>query len=123
MKFTRIEEHYDCFMSQPDVERHVELYCCILENKSNDWRQLYYGLMNEISKDRRMFVTPNEQLKEYGEIRDLIENETDNYSKKCLITALFDALMLEKIKTYSLKYTDSLMLNQKLHKYYLIENA
>lgn len=44
-------------------------------------------------------MAQDEQLKEYGEIRDLIDNENDDYSKKCLITVLFDALMVEKINT------------------------
>ena len=61
-----IQEHYENFMSQPDVEQYVELYCLILENMSDDQQDFYYGLLNEVTKDR----------------------------------ALFDALMVEKIKTY-----------------------
>lgn len=32
-----IHDHYENFMSQPDVEQYVDLYCLILENRSDDW--------------------------------------------------------------------------------------
>ena len=80
------------------------MYCSILENSSDDWQQFYYGLLKEVTKDRALFVTPDEQLKEYGQMRDVVEEATDEHTKKCFITALFDALMVEKIKTYSLNY-------------------
>ena len=117
----RIQEHYDNFMRQPEIEEYVEIYCLVLENKADNWQKLYYGLMNEVSKDRGPFVVQDEQLKAYGQIRDLIDNENDDYSKKCLITALFDALMAEKIKTYSLKFDAPLIFKEKLHKIYLKE--
>ena len=99
-----IQEHYENFMSQLEVENYVDLYCSILENRSDDWQQFYYGLLNEVTKDRALFVTPEEQLKEYGRIRDLAEETTDEQEKKTFITVLFDALMVDKIKTYSLNY-------------------
>ena len=119
----RIEEHYENFISQPDVERDMELYCSILENRSDDWLQFYYGLMNEVCKDRGLFVTPDEQLKEYGQIRDLIENEISEHGKKCLITVLFDALMVEKIKTYSLNFDAPAILSDELHEEYLRQSV
>lgn len=115
----RIQEHYENFMSRPEIKECVEAYCSILENKSDNWKNLYYGLMNEVSKGRGSFVVQDEQLKAYGQIRDLIDNENDDYSKKCLITALFDALMAEKIKTYSLGFDDSTILAKDLHTEYL----
>lgn len=114
-----IHEHYENFMSQPEIEAYVEIYCLILENKADNWQKIYYGLMNEVSMDRGPFVAQDEQLKEYGQIRDLIDNEIDDYGKKCLITALFDALMVEKIKTYSLGFDDSTILAKDLHTEYL----
>ena len=51
---------------------------------------------SEVTKDRALFVTPEEQLKEYGRIRDLAEETTDEQEKKTFITVLFDALMVEK---------------------------
>lgn len=118
----RIQEHYENFMSQPEIEAYVEIYCLILENKSNNWQKFYYGLINEVSKDREPFVAQDEQLKEYGQLRDLIDNEIDDYSKKCLITVLFDALMVEKIKTYSLGFDVPAILEDKLHTEYLKQN-
>lgn len=117
-----IHEHYENFMSQPNIEGYVELYCSILENRTIDWQKLYYALLNEIGQDRGPFVTPEEQLKEYGQIRDLIEKETTAYGKKCLITVLFDALMVEKIKSYSLNFDVPLILKEELQKVYLEEN-
>ena len=114
-----IQEHYENFMSQPDVEQYVDLYCSILENRSDDWQQFYYGLLNEVTKDRALFVTPEEQLKEYGRIRDLAEETTDEQEKKTFITVLFDALMVEKIKTYSLNYDAPAILSDELHDEYL----
>lgn len=119
----RIEEHYENFMSQPDVEQYVELYCSILENRSDNWQAFYYGLLNEVAKDRALFVTPEEQLKEYGQMRDAVEESTDEHTKKCFITALFDALMVEKIKTYSLNYDAPAILSDELHEFYLKENV
>ena len=119
----RIDEHYKNFMSQPDVEQYVELYCSILENRSDDWQAFYYGLLNEVTKDRALFVTPEEQLKEYGQMRDAVEEATDEHTKKCFITALFDALMVEKIKTYSLNYDAPAILSDELHDEYLRQNV
>ena len=119
----RIEEHYENFMSQPDVEQYVELYCSILENRSADWKQFYYGLLKEVTKDRALFVTPEEQLKEYGQMRDAVEEAIDEHTKKCFITALFDALMVEKIKTYSLNYDAPAILSDELHEMYLKESV
>ena len=119
----RIEEHYENFMSQPDVEQYVDLYCSILENRSDDWQQFYYGLLNEVTKDRALFVTPEEQLKEYGRIRDLSEETTDEQEKKTFITVLFDGLMVEKIKTYSLNYDAPAILSDELHEEYLRQNV
>ena len=119
----RIEEHYENFMSQPDVEQYVDLYCSILENRSDDWQQFYYGLLNEVTKDRALFVTPEEQLKEYGRIRDLAEETTAEQEKKTFITVLFDALMVEKIKTYSLNFDAPAILSEELHEEYLRQNV
>ena len=119
----RIEEHYENFMSQPDVEHYVELYCSILENRSDDWQAFYYGLLNEVTKDRALFVIPDERLKEYGQMRDVVVEATDEYTKKCFITALFDALMVEKIKTYSLNYNAPAILSDELHGEYLRQNV
>ena len=33
-------------------------------------------MLNEVTKDRALFVTPEEQLKEYGRIRDLADETT-----------------------------------------------
>ena len=118
-----IQDHYENFMSQPDVEQYVDLYCSILENRSDDWQQFYYGLLKEVTKDRALFVTPEEQLKEYGRIRDLAEETTDEQEKKTFITVLFDALMVEKIKTYSLNYDAPAILSDELHEEYLRQNV
>ena len=61
-----IHEHYENFMSQTEIEEYTDLYCSILANKSDDWLKFYYGILNEIAKDRKLFVTPAEQVKEYG---------------------------------------------------------
>ena len=119
----RIEEHYENFMSQPEVENYVELYCSILENRSDNWQPLYYGLLNEVTKDRALFVTPEEQLKEYGRIRDLAEETTDKQEKKTFITVLFDALMVEKIRTYSMNYDAPAILYDELHDEYLRQHV
>ena len=119
----RIEEHYENFMSQPEVENYVELYCSILENRSDNWQAFYYGLLNEVTKDRALFVTPEEQLKEYGRIRDLADETTDEQEKKTFITVLFDALMVEKIKTYSLHFDTPAILADDLHEMYLKESV
>lgn len=37
-----IQEHYENFMSQPEIEAYVEIYCLILENKVDNWQKLYY---------------------------------------------------------------------------------
>ena len=70
-----------------------------------------------------MFVTPEEQLKEYGQMRDVVEEAIDAHTKKCFITALFDALMVEKIKTYSLNYDAPAILSDELHDEYLRQNV
>ena len=118
-----IQDHYENFMTQPDVEKYVELYCSILENRADDWQPFYYGLLNEVTKDRALFVTPDEQLKEYGRIRDLAEETTDEQEKKIFITVLFDALMVEKIKTYSLNHEAPAILSDELHDEYLRQNV
>ena len=118
-----IEEHYENFMSQPDVEEYAELYCSILENRTDNWQEFYYGLINEISKDRALFVTSEEQLKEYGMLRGAIENATIDFEKKCFITALFDALMVEKIKTYSLDFDAPAILADALYDEYLKQSV
>ncbi|MBO6134751.1 MAG: hypothetical protein J6O09_03155 [Lachnospiraceae bacterium] len=51
-----------------------------------------------------MFVTPEEQLKEYGQMRDAVEEAIDEHTKKCFITALFDAMMVEKNKIILVKF-------------------
>ena len=83
----------------------------------------YYGLLNEVTKDRALFVTPEEQLKEYGRIRDLAEEATDEQDKKTFITVLFDALMAEIIKLYSLNYDAPAILSDELHDEYLRQNV
>lgn len=110
-------------MSQPDVEKYVELYCSILENKTDEWQAIYYELLNEVTKDRALFATPYEQLKEYGQMRDIAETAPDGHTKKCFITALFDALMVEKIKTYSLCYVAPAILSDELQEEYLKQNV
>lgn len=70
-----------------------------------------------------MFVTPEEQLKEYGQMRDVVEEATDEHIKKCFITVLFDAQMVEKIKTYSLNYDAPAILSDELHEEYLRQNV
>lgn len=119
----RIQDHYENFISQPDVEQYVDLYCSILENRSDNWQPFYYGLLNEVTKDRALFVIPEEQLKEYGQMRDAVEEATDEYTQKCFITALFDALMVERIKTYSLNYDAPAILSDELHEEYLRQNV
>ncbi len=118
-----IYEHYENFMSQLEIEEYTDLYCSILEDKSDEWLRLYYGLLNEIAKDRKLFVTPVGQAKEYGQIRDLIVDESTDYGKKCLITILFDALMVEKIKSYSLNFDAPTILSADLHDEYLRESV
>lgn len=59
-----IHEHYENLMSQPDIEEYTDLYCSILENRSDDWQAFYYGLLNEVTKDRALFVTPEENKME-----------------------------------------------------------
>ena len=90
---------------------------------SDDWQLFYYGLLNEITKDRALFVTLEEQLKEHGQMRDAVEEATDEHIKKCFITALFDALLVEKIKTCSLNYNAPAILSGELHDEYLRLNA
>ena len=116
-----IKEHLENFISQPDVARCVDLYENILLGKSNDWIEIYYALVREISQDRKLFVTANEQLKEYGGIRDTIEELDNDHDRNLLITALFDALMVEKIKTYSLSYDAPAILADEIHEEYLRE--
>ena len=70
-----------------------------------------------------MFVTPEEQLKEYSRIRDLAEETTGEQEKKTFITVLFDALMVEKIKTYSLNYDAPVILSNELHDEYVRQNV
>lgn len=108
-------------MSQPDVVRCVDLYENILLGKSNERIEIYYALVREISQDRKLFVTADEQLKEYGGIRDTIEELDNDHERKILITALFDALMVEKIKTYSLGYDAPAILADEMHEVYLRE--
>ncbi|MBO6119919.1 MAG: hypothetical protein J6P02_05585 [Lachnospiraceae bacterium] len=69
-----------------------------------------------------MFVTLEEQLKEYGQMRDAVEEATDEHAK-CFIIVLFDALMVEKIKTYSLNYDAPAILSDELHEEYLRQNV
>lgn len=58
-----------------------------------------------------------------GQIRDLIEDEPTEDGKKCLITVLFDALMVEKIKSYSLNFDALAILSADLHDEYLRESV
>ena len=116
-----IKEYLENFMSQLNVVRCVDLYENILLGKSNDWIEIYYALVREISQDRKLFVTADEQLKEYGGIRDTIEELDNDHDRNLLITALFDALMVEKIKTYSLSYDASAILSDEIHEEYLRE--
>ena len=116
-----VKEHLENFMSQPDVEKYVELYENIIEGKSDKWLEIYYAVAREVGQDRKLFVTADEQLKEYGQIRDDIENETSDYERNLLITALFDALIIEKIKTYSLNFDAPAILADDIHEEYLKE--
>lgn len=52
-----------------------------------------------------------------------MEKETTGYGKKCLITVLFDVLMIEKIKSFSLSFDAPIILANDLHKEYLNENT
>lgn len=54
-----IQEHYENFMSQPEIEEYTELYRSIIETGIGDWNKFYYGIMHELCKDRKLFVTPN----------------------------------------------------------------
>lgn len=119
----RIEEHYENFMCQPNVEKYADLYCSILENKADNWQDIYYELIREVGQDRALFVNDDRLLKEYGQMRDAVEEATDEHTKKCFITALFDALMVEKIKTYSLSYDVPAILSDELHEEYLRQNV
>ena len=38
--FMRIQEHYENFMSQPEIEAYVEIYDLILENKADNWQKI-----------------------------------------------------------------------------------
>lgn len=116
-----IKEHLENFISQPDVDKYVRLYEDILEGNSSEWLEIYYALVREISQDRKLFVTADEQLKEYGGIRDTIEELDNEHDRNLLITALFDALMVEKIKTYSLSYDAPAILSDEIHEEYLRE--
>ena len=118
-----IKEHLENFMSQPDVVRCVDLYEKILLGKSTEWIEIYYALVREISQDRKLFVTADEQLKEYGGIRDTIEELDNDHERNLLITALFDALMVEKIKTYSLSYDALAVFSAELYDKYLKTSA
>lgn len=116
-----IKEHLENFISQPDVDKYVRLYEDILEGNSSEWLEIYYALVREISQDRKLFATADEQLKEYGGIRDTIEELDNEHDRNLLITALFDALMVEKIKTYSLSYDAPAILSDEIHEEYLRE--
>ena len=116
-----IEQHFENFMSQPEIEQFIDLYENILQGQSNEWIKFYYALVREVTKDRGLFVNNEEQLKEYGKLRDSIETEPDDFGRNCLITALFDALMVEKIKTYSLSFDAPAILADELHDMYLKE--
>lgn len=122
-KTMRIEEHFENFMTQPDVEKYIDLYEAIVENRSDDWLQIYYALINEIGQDRGLFTNDDRLLKEYGQMRELAETVPDEHTKKCFITALFDALMVEKIKTYSLHFDAPAILADELHEMYLKESV
>ena len=116
-----IKEYLENFMSQLNVVRCVDLYENILLGKSNDWIEIYYALVREISQDRKLFVTADEQLKEYGGIRDTIEELDNDHDRNLLITALFDALMVEKLNTYSLNFDAPAILSDEIHEEYLRE--
>ena len=95
----------------------------LFNTRLDNWIAFYYGLLNEVAKDRALFVTPDEQLKEYGQIRDLVKTATDVHTKKCFITVLFGALLVEKIKTYSLNYDAPAILSDDLHEEYLRQSV
>lgn len=116
-----IKEQLDNFMSQPEVERYADLYDDILEGTSDEWLQIYYALMREISQDRKLFVTADEQVKEYGGIRETIEMLDNELDRNLIIMVLFDALMVEKVKTYSLNYNAPAILANEIHEEYLRE--
>ena len=52
-----------------------------------------------------------------------MEEVTDEHTKKCFITTIFDALMFEKIKTYSLNHDAPDILSDELHEEYLRQNV
>lgn len=116
-----IKAQLDNFMSHPEVERYADLYEDILGGTSDEWLQTYYALIREISQDRKLFVTADEQVKEYGGIRETIEMLDNEHDRNLLIMVLFDALMVEKIKTYSLDYDAPAILADEIHEEYLKE--
>ena len=46
-----IEEHYENFMSQPDVEKYVELYCSIFENTTKKYYNTFMIDYEKLSKE------------------------------------------------------------------------
>ena len=55
-------------------------------------------------------------------MRDAVEEAIDEHTKKSFITALFDALMVKKIKLYSLNFDAPAILSDELHDEYLRMN-
>lgn len=114
-----IDEHLERFMFQPQIYGYVDLYEKIINGESDNWQPLFYALINEITKDRKIFVTPDEQIKEYGLIRDAAEKANDIYERNLFVSAIFDALMVESIKTYALSFDAPAILSDEIHDEYL----
>lgn len=67
-----IHEHYENFMSQPDVEQYVDLYCSILENRSDNWQPFYYKYIYRYNSQFKVMGS-NEFYNKY--IKDDFEKE------------------------------------------------
>ena len=115
----KVSEHLDRFMEQPQIYEYVDIYEKVLNGENDNWQSLFYSLINEITKDRKIFFTPDEQIREYGMIRDAIEESDDIHERNCLISVIFDALIIESIRTYSLSYDAPAILADEIHNEYL----
>ena len=110
------KEHLENFMSDPVIEELEDDYEDAITTGGDRWRNIFDALVLEISKDRKLFVTPDNMVAEYGKMRDYIEKNVD---RNLFITVLFDALMVEKIKTYSLQFDAPAILSDEIHDEYL----
>lgn len=114
-------EHLENFMDNSEFHHLEDIYEDIVVNNDFSYvNEIYDALIEEINKDRPLFVCPKEQRKEFEEIRDTVFNmKEDLHTRGCMATALFDALVIEKIKTYAMSFDAPAILADSMHDEYL----